>query len=160
MARLFASMLVVLVYGVVPVDNDPAKPDSGKAATNGDRVKSELEKLQGTWTCVGVEMDGQKLDGPWIPPITLVIKGEEYQETFEGAGEPLYKGSFKIDPGKKPKAFDSEGIYFGCGYEVVGIYEITGETLKICYDHGNKNRPKEFKSEHGSSFFTFEKKKK
>jgi hypothetical protein len=35
----------------------------------------------------------------------------------------------------------------------LAIYEIRGDTMKICYDLGGKSRPKEFKSPADSQMF-------
>ena len=39
------------------------------------------------------------------------------------------------------------------GAVMLGIYEISGETLKVCFDPEGKKRPTEFKSASGSQTF-------
>jgi hypothetical protein len=36
---------------------------------------------------------------------------------------------------------------------ILAIYEIDGDTLKVCYDLGGKNRPTEFKTKEGTALF-------
>jgi hypothetical protein len=39
------------------------------------------------------------------------------------------------------------------GAVMLGIYEISGDTLKVCFDPEGKKRPTEFKSASGSQTF-------
>jgi uncharacterized protein (TIGR03067 family) len=81
--------------------------------------------------------------------------------------EPIatYGGTFVLDPGKKPKTID---IKFTEGPEKgntsLGIYELDGDTLKICLTITAKDRPTEFaakaKSGHGFEVLKREKPKK
>ena len=41
-------------------------------------------------------------------------------------------------------------LFYAVGTKVAGIYELDGDTLKVCYAHGKKERPKEFKTAPGS----------
>jgi uncharacterized protein (TIGR03067 family) len=47
------------------------------------------------------------------------------------------------------------------GKTILGIYEKTGDTLRVCYDLGGKARPVEFKTEKGTLHFlvTYERQK-
>ena len=63
-------------------------------------------------------------------------------------------GIQKIDPTKSPKTIDvtmTEGPNKGA--IMLGIYEIDGDTLKVCFDAEVKKRPTEFKSPAGSETF-------
>jgi uncharacterized protein (TIGR03067 family) len=57
----------------------------------------------------------------------------------------------KLDPSKSPKTLDAK-VTDGPnkGAVILGIYEISGDTLKVCFDPEGKKRPTEFKSESGS----------
>ena len=52
---------------------------------------------------------------------------------------------FKIDPGKEPKQIDIT-LHLNRGdVTVLGIYEIKGDTLKVCYFHSKTGkRPADF----------------
>jgi uncharacterized protein (TIGR03067 family) len=77
-------------------------------------------KLQGTWI---VDEKGKK-------PRTLVVTGNKIfmKDMFEGAGT-LGTGTFMLDPTAKPKAID---IITMNKEKALGIYEVNGDTLKIC----------------------------
>ncbi len=89
----------------------------------------ELEKFQGAWTWEG-----------W----TMTWEGDKY-EAYKGKCRA--KGVCKLDPSKRPKSLDytiTEGYYQG---DVeIGIYEIDGDTLRICSVMAStrKPRPTEF----------------
>jgi uncharacterized protein (TIGR03067 family) len=56
-----------------------------------------------------------------------------------------------LDPTKKPKAIDavrSEGM--DKGKPMLGIYELEGESQKVCFAPVGKERPTEFSSAAGS----------
>jgi uncharacterized protein (TIGR03067 family) len=71
---------------------------------------------------------------------------------IRGNGGFSVESKIAIDPSKHPKAIDLVTRLPGGGSETaVGIYELSGESLKICYDATGKQRPKEFKSAEGST---------
>ena len=100
-----------------------------------DPVAKELAKWQGKWTGQSGGAQG------W----TLVIAGdklESYQETLK----LKHNGVLKIDPTKTPKTWDytiTEGPEKGL--LTLGIYELKGDELTLCYvEGGDKARPTEF----------------
>src|SRR5439155_23638463 len=57
---------------------------------------------------------------------------------------------FKIDPGKEPKQIDITLHLKKSDPTRLGIYEIKGDTLKVCYFAGNMGkRPAEFATKEG-----------
>src|SRR5205823_4754039 len=71
--------------------------------------------------------------------VTINFEGEKWTLDY-GSGE--IEGTLKIDAAKKPKTIDLSMN----GEDRLGIYEIDGDTLKICYNDPGEERPKEFKS--------------
>jgi uncharacterized protein (TIGR03067 family) len=71
---------------------------------------------------------------------------------MEQPAERFEKGTYKLDPTKTPKSIDcllSEGPYKGL--VVAGIYELNGDTLKICWSAwGVLEHPIEFSATPGS----------
>jgi uncharacterized protein (TIGR03067 family) len=129
-------LLLVAASGLAPAD----KPDK-KKTTN--PVQEELKKLEGTWTFVGLKLDGLTA--------RLVIKGNQIilEEAKQNPGgkpeEQGWKATFKVDPGKKPKTID----VVCAGTTSRGIYQQDGDTLKICVSVGK--RPTTFTSSVGST---------
>ncbi len=57
----------------------------------------------------------------------------------------------KLDPSKSPKTFDAkvaQGPHQGT--VILGIYEISDDTLKVCFDPEGKKRPVDFTTATGS----------
>src|SRR5262249_40196549 len=68
--------------------------------------------------------------------------------------EVIQAGRQRLDPSRSPKAIDvtvTEGLNKGA--VMLGIYEIDGDTLKVCFDEEGEKRPTEFKSAPGSQTF-------
>ena len=130
----------------------------------GGETEKELKKFEGTWTVVGLETKGKALPEDALKQINLKVmfKGDKY--TVEAMGEFAEEGTIKIDPTKKPAAIDlkiTKGKDEGKSQQ--GIYELQGDTLKICMaPAGAEKRPTAFKSEEGSEIelFTLKRDKK
>jgi uncharacterized protein (TIGR03067 family) len=108
-------------------------------------TKEDLKMLDGTWQPVSGELAGEKFPEDNLKTLTLVIKDGKYTVT---AGKMTDKGTFTVDPSKKPKEMDivgTEGPTKDKKY--LTIYELTDDTLKVCYSPlDGKERPKEFKT--------------
>src|SRR5436190_16265588 len=115
-------------------------------------AKKDLERLQGTWIMVALEVDGKPVPEDKIKDTKLVIKDNKYITHVKGKS---YETSFMLDPGKKPKAID---MVFGEGDKkdqvLRGIYVIDGDTLKICRGlRPEQQRPTEFGTWPNTSLF-------
>lgn len=67
--------------------------------------------------------------------------------------EAHIKGSFKLDPTKKPKTIDMTfpaALDAKEDQKVLGIYELEGDTLRLCYGPDRGKRPTELNSKAGS----------
>jgi uncharacterized protein (TIGR03067 family) len=106
-------------------------------------AKQELEKLQGTWTFVSYEESGFKFDQSSVT--SLVIRGDTFQ--FKATGDFAPQGTLALDPAKQPKHLDLI-VKEDDGDQATwpGIYELAGDTLKLCIDDGKQEHPKEFKT--------------
>jgi uncharacterized protein (TIGR03067 family) len=114
------------------------------AADKTDDAKKEAKKLQGTWTIVSVEVNGEKMSEADSKNVgtKMTLKGDKY--SIEG-GERNHTGTFKVHPDKKPKAMDCIPDAGDLkGKTIQAIYEIKGDKIKICYDISCKTRPEEF----------------
>jgi uncharacterized protein (TIGR03067 family) len=135
---MFAKAGMMLVVGLV-------------FAAEGEKndAKKEYERFTGTWKIESMEVEGKKQPEDLLKGFRLVIKGDQFTAS---QGDVMYKGNFKVDVGKKPKTID---ITFTDGPEkgktLAGIYELNGDTYKVCLDPNGKDRPKEFATKEGSA---------
>jgi RNA polymerase sigma factor (sigma-70 family) len=125
----------------------PAKPSGGQEE---EADKKELEKLQGTWIGIGGEFrskEGSEEESRKAGH-KLVISGDKFTwgtALHEDGNEVgLMKGTIAIDPTKRPKIMDMS--FDRDGKPAIGkcIYELDGDTLKLCY--GEPVRPTKFKT--------------
>jgi RNA polymerase sigma-70 factor (ECF subfamily) len=109
-----------------------------------DKPKADTDKLDGTWAAVSREHGGKTMSEELVQKCKVVISGDKI--TLEGLtnGRPEgIDGTFKLDPTAKPKAID---LHFPDWVDTVGIYELDGDSLKLCIVESMGNtRPTEFK---------------
>ena len=122
---------------------------TGARADDKADIEKELKKFQGTWTFQSVEAGGKEVPAAEFKGITVTFEGDKY--AVKKADEVIEAATLKLDPSKSPKTLDvmvAEGPNKGA--VMLGIYEISGDTLKVCFDPEGKKRPTEFKTAAGS----------
>jgi uncharacterized protein (TIGR03067 family) len=111
-------------------------------------MKTDVERLQGTWHVASLEVEGARMRDNAVKGSKIVLKGNTFETISMGA---VYKGTFHVNPKATPKTLDMK---FNEGPEKgntsLGIYELDGDTWKICLTIGAKNRPKTFATRAGS----------
>jgi uncharacterized protein (TIGR03067 family) len=115
----------------------------------GQDAKTEMAKLEGEWSMVSGEANGQSMPKEIVSTGKRVAKDGE--TTISIGGRVYFKAKFTIDPTKKPNAIDytmTEGPTKG--KTQFGIYELDGDTLKFCFAAPGKDRPTEFTAKEGS----------
>jgi uncharacterized protein (TIGR03067 family) len=118
-----------------------------------DDAEQDQKMLQGKWMLTSAVLNGTEVPKDDIKG-ELVFKENKYSYTA-GDGQ-AGAGTFKLDPSKKPKQLDavpSEGDAKGQTFEE--IYEIDGDSLKLCLALPGTKRPTDFKSEAGSLHMLF-----
>ena len=104
-------------------------------------INEELMRFKATWRFVEIEVGGRKVPPKAFEKDTLVLKGKLFSSYVGGR---LVHGEIKIDPLVKPKTIDiifTEGP--GKGHSQKGIYELDGDTQKICIAMPDRPRPTE-----------------
>ncbi len=122
-------------------------------------VEKELKKFQGTWSFESVEAGGKKLPADGFKDMTVTFDGDKY--AVKKGDDVVEAAILKIDPSRSPKTLDvtvTEGPNKGA--VMLGIYEISGDTLKGCFDPEGKKRPTEFKTGSGSETLVVHKRMK
>ena len=114
-----------------------------------DAVKKEMAQLDGEWTMVSGERDGQPLPDNFLKDAKRVAK--DGVSTISIGDRVYMKAKFSVEPTKKPKAIDYEILEGQTkGKKVLGIYEIDGDKVKFCFATADKDRPSEFTAKAGS----------
>jgi uncharacterized protein (TIGR03067 family) len=115
-------------------------------AVRGGKDKTDLDLLQGTWQVTSMTFAGMKIPEKETAKVQLIVKGEKITLSFDGKLDK--DATFKLDFTKKPKQID---LMPDQGNKLEGIYELTGDTLKICAFEG-MGRPTDFKSDATNKF--------
>ena len=121
------------------------------AAVWSQDAADERKLLRGTWLPTAAELGENPFDEATLKSMKLVLDGDKYTVTV---GKSIDKGMTKIDPAAKPKTMDiSGGDGPNKGKTFLAIYELNGDTLRVCYDLTGKARPGEFKTKKGELLF-------
>src|SRR5205814_1311594 len=119
---------------------------------------NDAKDIQGTWLPVKAELRGAPMKDDLLKKIILKLDGGKY----EVMAENLDKGTYTINPAVKPRTIDILGTEGpNVGKKIPAIYELKGDTLRICYGLGGGPRPTEFTSPSGTQNFlvTYKRKK-
>src|SRR5215471_15570864 len=120
---------------------------SGRGAVVAAKKKTDLDGLQGTWDVVALELDGQEM-GAVPPDACIQVKGSRFTTSGMGAE---YTGDVTLDPTANPKTFD---LLFRTGPEkgntALAIYELDGDSWKMCLTTRGGKRPAKFATKSGT----------
>jgi uncharacterized protein (TIGR03067 family) len=164
-ANIYLALAVVALIGGVAIlsqqgrtlANAAAKDPDAVRLSQGDKAdaKKDLEVLQGTWIVNAMEWGGKSLPKELMKGYKFVFAGNKL--TWDAAIGMMSKMGkvtardgefpcdFKIDPAKEPKQIDITLHLKQGDRTVLGIYEIKGDTLKVCYFASTTGkRPVEF----------------
>jgi uncharacterized protein (TIGR03067 family) len=113
-------------------------------------MSQDLDLLQGSWTVTALEVEGQPMPAAMLESARMVVQGERFASTGMGAE---YAGTLQLDATGNPRRLDMK---FDAGPEKgntnPGIYELDGDTWKICLATHGDVRPSRFASTPGSGF--------
>jgi uncharacterized protein (TIGR03067 family) len=126
------------------VADEPKADDARKPAA----VKA-VETFAGTWDLVLVQPEGATKEAR-----QLIFRKDWAYAAVDEDGKELWAGTFDLDPTATPKIWGHRSHESKKkGGDALGIYELDGDTLKVCVVAGTwkekqwtgKPRPKEFK---------------
>jgi uncharacterized protein (TIGR03067 family) len=121
---------------------------------------ADTKALQGSWAPVKAELGGQSLPADVLKKITLTLTNQNYEVTI--TGEQSDFGTWSIDTSTKPKGMTIVGTKGpNAGKTFPCIYDIKGNTFRICYDLSGAKRPTDFKTASGTKLYlvTYNRKK-
>lgn len=120
----YATMIVLAMLATIQLTY-PARAEE----------KPEAMAIQGTWEIVSAEIAGQLFPVEAFNKVQLVLKDGKYQFGID-------QGVYKLLDAEGKKGIDVIGEQGpNLGKTIPAIYEIKGDTLKICYDLAGKTRP-------------------
>ena len=119
----------------------------------------DAKAVQGSWTPAKADLGGQPMTEAVLKSISLKLDNGKYEVSVGGNPD---KGTYTLDSTSKPKGMTitgTEGPNHGKTFPA--IYELKGDTLRICYDLSGTKRPTEFKSIAGTQLYlvTYKRKK-
>ena len=111
-----------------------------------DLPEEDRDRIQDTWVTVSFEVRWQGGSPEAVKDIRTVFKDKDYVQ--KKGDEVLEEGTFTLDPDKKPRQIDFKiGKGLDRGKDQFGIYELDGDTLKICVAApGTEVRPTDFET--------------
>jgi uncharacterized protein (TIGR03067 family) len=116
-----------------------------------ERMKREIDALQGTWTVSQARRNGKKEAA--LVDATVIVEADHF---ISKAGETMQaRGIFKLDIGKSPKKIDltyTDGPEKG--QRVRGIYTRTKSTWILLFSAPGENRPDSFEKDSEPGFLS------
>jgi uncharacterized protein (TIGR03067 family) len=120
------------------------------APLNHHKAEEGQKAIEGTWIVVAAELGGRKLPDEGLKETRLVLADGRYTYLTD-------QGTYKLVPAEgaeAPMAMDIIGTNGpNQGKTLLAIYELAGDTLRICYDLEGKQRPREFATRAGTRQF-------
>jgi uncharacterized protein (TIGR03067 family) len=105
----------------------------------------DQDKFQGTWKAEKMTRGGMDAPAEETEKMTIEFKGNKAIPMKDGKSEDA--AEFSLDETKKPKTMDIKPPKEDKTF--LGIYELNGDTLKICFARDG-GRPEKFESPEGS----------
>jgi uncharacterized protein (TIGR03067 family) len=111
--------------------------------------REELARFEGVWRFALVEVEGARQpDAPFETNKLIVLKDGRYVIV---QGPRITRGVIKLSPNNTPKHYDV-AVTSGPakGLEASGLYELDGDTCKVCLPFRGKVRPTVLESKAGN----------
>jgi uncharacterized protein (TIGR03067 family) len=140
LATLASVVLLLGSAGSGRTDEPPKK---------GPTTAEELRRFQGTWRVEAWAESGKELDAAELKKRNAFFGANIF--LFRRDNKTVRAGSMQLDATKRTINFS---VREGEGKDdvLLGIYELAGDTLKLCFDPQGQARPTDFKPEAKAGF--------
>jgi uncharacterized protein (TIGR03067 family) len=116
---------------------------------------TDKDRILGTWSVVEAEQDGKKEPESATRNQKVTFATDGYAVTT--GDQVIERGTLALDPNKSPKTIDAritQGEAEQKGKTQLGIYQLRGDSLKLCFARaGQTERPKEFATKASTAGF-------
>lgn len=128
----------------------PARGDDERPTPRDEEARQDLTRLQGTWQLESLQGPGK--GKPDVKQHTLFVGGELY--LVRDGDRTVQAGVLRLLPTRTPRRIDVS-VRKGQHEDntMLGIYELKGDTLKLCFDPEGEGRPASFATRADSSVF-------
>ncbi len=144
------STLLVFSFCLGAMADEPTPKDlKPSPASKSSLLEQSLDTFVGTWEIIDVQPPGSTKDAK-----RLLFRKDRTYAALDANNQELWAGTFDLDPTTTPKVWDHRSHESQkTGGDALGIYELDGDTLKVCCVVGTWNeklwtgkpRPTEFK---------------
>lgn len=108
----------------------------------------DLQAMAGTWIVAAAEAEGKPVESDDLKALVVKITGDRYEVLTKDGTKA---GTLKLDETQKPKTMDATSTEGDdIGKVVKAIYELTGDTMRVCYGFDAGTRPTEFATREGA----------
>jgi|SRR6266436_2881034 len=112
----------------------------------------ETANFQGTWKMVSCVANGESETGD----VRWIVEDDHYTIRLDGQSH-VDPYTFKLDPSQKRiDVFHHDTPKGTYGGSLKGIYELKGDSLRVCYDLTGQKYPKSFDAGRGSRQVVYE----
>jgi uncharacterized protein (TIGR03067 family) len=138
------------------VSNTPARTPKPRE-TNGGIWDEDLDRLQGTWRMVDAEYDGERNPNE-AKNYSWEFRVDQYTINCKGHFEENWV--VEVNSSRHPKTIDGTGTETKIApitnpKKLMGIYEVTDDSLRVCYDLTGNSRPDKFQAAKGSRWVVY-----
>lgn len=138
---------LVLVFSASAGEEPRARAEEGPSKE--EEARKDLLKIQGTWNLEKLQEDGKLAAKADLADRTIFIGSEVF--LLRQGEKILQAGTLRLTAGRTPHPINAV-VRSGKneGVTMLGLYELKGDTLTLCFDPSGDARPKAFDAPSGS----------
>jgi uncharacterized protein (TIGR03067 family) len=159
MKKMCAGLCWLIVVIILAGCAKSFKGSAQDASISSTRSIDDATAVQGNWQPAQAELAGKPMPDAVLKTISLQLDNGKYAVLV---GAQPDRGTYTLDSATKPKSMTITGTEGpNNGKTFPAIYELKGDTLRVCYDLSGAKHPTAFKSAAGTMLYlvTYNRKK-